>query len=245
MSTMGPEDRERFARRDEVEAATSSRPAVHGEHTDERKTSAKAVAGGSLTEALCGAGTLVLAIIGLAGVLPGYLASIATIVFGVALLAHGSAIAARYSRLTHETAPFELDTRTELGGGMGALLLGGAAGIVLGILAVLGLIPATLIPTAVILYGASLLIGSAASIDLSTLGEPHVGGRFAHDTRRATVAATGTQALAGIAAIVLGILVLIGLAPLALTFVALIVLGGAVLLTGSALSTRMVGVLRR
>src|SRR5262249_29251602 len=87
MATMGPEDRERFARREE-----STVVPVRPEPEPERQKSIKVVAGGSITEAICGAAVVVLAIIGLAGVLPGTLASIATIAFGVALLAQGSAI---------------------------------------------------------------------------------------------------------------------------------------------------------
>jgi hypothetical protein len=55
---------------------------------------------GSLAEAVCGAATVVLAIIALTGTLPGELASFATIVFGAALIAHGGAIAARFRELT-------------------------------------------------------------------------------------------------------------------------------------------------
>src|SRR5262249_28083397 len=134
MATTGPEDRERFTRRGE----------------SEREKSIKVLAGGSMTEALCGAGTVVLALLGLAGIMQGMLASIATIVFGVALLAQGGAIAARFSRLVHETQPYEWNTRTELGGGMSAEFLGGGAGLVLGVLGLLGVATSVLIPIAVI-----------------------------------------------------------------------------------------------
>jgi hypothetical protein len=138
---MGPEDRERFARRDEgtVVSSVSRREPEH-------EKSVKVVAGGSITEALCGAAVVVLAIIGLAGTFPGYLASIATIAFGVALLAQGSALAARHTRLLHEALPHEWETRAELGGGMGAEFLAGGAGVVLGILGLLGIGTAVLVP---------------------------------------------------------------------------------------------------
>ncbi|WP_437763354.1 hypothetical protein WME77_35735 [Sorangium sp. So ce764] len=83
--------------------------------------------GGSFAEVLCGAATIVLAIIGLTGILPGELTSIATIVFGAALIAHGGAIASRFGALTRATPPVEWDTRGELGGGLGAELVCGAA----------------------------------------------------------------------------------------------------------------------
>lgn len=237
MSTMGPEDRERFARRVE---------AVPTEPVQERQRSIKVVAGGLITEAICGAATVVLAIIGLAGggSLPGYTASIATIVFGVALLAQGGSIAARYQQLLRETVPAEWETRTEIGGGMGAEMLGGAAGVVLGILGLLGIATALLIPIAVIVFGGTLLLGSAATADVGSLGA--VGSeRFAHVARQASVAASGTQVLVGVAGVVLGIIALIGVDTATVSLVALLVMGAAGLLTGTALSSRMVSAIRR
>src|SRR5262249_45281906 len=157
----------------------------------------------------------------------------------------GSAVASRFRHLIRETAPYELDTRTELGGGMGAEIIGGAAGVVLGILALVGLAPAVVLPIAVIVFGASLLLGSGATADLSTLSVGPRHERFAQVARQATVAASGVQALIGVSAIVLGILALVGLDPLALTLVALLVLGAGVLLSGSAVSTRMAALMRR
>jgi hypothetical protein len=237
MSTMGPEDRERFARRVE---------AISTEPVQERQRSIKVVAGGSITEAICGAATVVLAIIGLTGggSLPGYTASIATIVFGVALLAQGGSTAARYQQLLRETVPAEWETRTEIGGGMGAEMLGGAAGVVLGVLGLLGLGTAALIPIAVIVFGGTLLLGSAATADIGSLGA--VGSeRYAHVARQASVAASGTQVLVGVAGVVLGIIALIGVDTAIVSLVALLVMGAAGLLTGTALSSRMVSAMRR
>lgn len=242
MATMGPEDRERFARREESVSPISG---VRRDLEPEREKSVKVVAGGSITEALCGAATVVLAIIALAGTLPGYLASIATIVFGVALIAQGGAIASRYRHLLRETAPYEWDTRTELGGGMGAELFGGICGIVLGILGLIGLGTAVLLPIAVIVFGGAILLGSGATADLSTLGLGVQHERFAHIARQASMASAGTQALVGIGAIVLGILALVGLDTVTLTLVGLLVLGGSVLLSGTAVSSRMAAVIRR
>jgi hypothetical protein len=242
MATMGPEDRERFARREE----SMGMPSIsRREPEPEQEKSIKVVAGGSVTEAICGAGAVVLAIIGLAGTLPGYLASIATIVFGVALLAQGGAIAARYSRLLRETTPHEWDARAELGGGMGAEFLAGGAGVVMGILGVLGIGTPTLIPIAVIVFGGALLLGSGSTADLSTLTMSGPHGRVAQISRQAAVAASGAQVLVGVAAIVLGIIALVGVDPVPVTLVALLVLGASVLFTGTALTGRMAGLLHR
>ena len=229
MSTMGPDERERFARQ------------------PEREKTIKVVAGGSITEAICGAAVVVLAIIGLAstGSLVGYMASVATIAFGVALLAQGGAIAARWSKLLRETMPSEWGTRTEIGGGMGAEFLAGGAGVVLGILGLLGIATATLIPIAIIVFGGALLLGSGATVELGNISADGPQERFADLSRQATAASSGAQVLLGIAAIVLGIIALVGIDPVVVTLVALLVLGASVLFTGTAASGRMASVMRR
>jgi hypothetical protein len=239
MATMGPEDRERFAREERTVV-----PSFRREPEPERLRSIKVAAGGSITEAICGAATVVLAIIGLAGTLPGYMASVATIAFGVALLAQGGAIAARYAHLLRDTAAHEWEHHADVGGGMGAEMLAGAAGIVLGILGLLGIGTATLIPIAVIVFGGALLLGNAAAADLGSTA-PGASTTFAHVARQATAAASGAQVLLGIAAIVLGIIALVGIDPLLVTLVGLVVVGASVLLSGAAVSSRMASVLRR
>jgi hypothetical protein len=237
MANMGPEERERFARREEGATSVS-----HREIEPERQRAIKVVAGGSVVEGLCGAATVVLAILGLADMWPGYMASIATITFGVALLAQGGTLAARYSRLLREATPYEWDSRTE-SGGMGAEFLAGGAGVVLGILGILGIGTATLIPIAVIVFGAALLLGSSAAVDVGTLGGANE--RFTHAVRQATTAASGAQVLVGISAIVLGIIALVGVETVAVTLVALLVIGASVLFSGAAISSRVASVMRR
>jgi hypothetical protein len=239
MTMRGPEDRERFARREEPGVPlTSART--------EQRASARVVAGGSLTEAVCGAATVILAIIALAGAAPRYFAPVAAIVFGVALIAHGGAVAARMRELFYEeAAPSERTARVELGGGMGAELIGGVAGVVLGILALIGIAPSALIGVAVLVFGGALLLGSGETAELGAFGESAVHQRLAHAAYEASKAAAGVQALAGAGAIVLGILALVGLAPMELALVALLVLGSAVVLSGSAVSSRMASVIRR
>ena len=238
MSTIGPEDRERFARR-EVETPYVSRRETETEQTK----SIKVVAGGSATEAICGIGAVVLAILGLAGLVPGYMAAIATITFGVALLAQGGAIAARWSKLIHETG-YEVDQRAELGGGMGAEVAGGAAGVVLGILALIGMATSTLVAIAVIVFGGALLLGSGATADLSTISTASAHERLAHTVRQATIAASGAQVLLGVGSIVLGIIALVTV-DITVSLVALIVVGASALFSGGALSGRMAALMRR
>src|SRR5262249_49092212 len=131
---------------------------------------------GATTEAIGAAAAIVLAIIALAGALPVPLMSIATIVLGAALLMDAAAIGARSYGLTHASWSDEpRDARIELGGGLSAGLLAGIAGVVLGILALLGLAPVSLCSVALIVFGGGMLLGSAAKGRLTSLVSAHHG----------------------------------------------------------------------
>jgi hypothetical protein len=208
-------------------------------HNESRAKAFEFLGGGSLAESVAGAGAMILAIVALSGVEVMYLAAIATIAMGAALLFEGAAIAAEYSRLISSSG--DTMSTLELGGGVTAESLGGIAGVVLGVLALLHVAPLTLMAIAVIVFGGTLIVATAANLRLKDL---RLDGRRldprAHRTARAFVAATaGTQVLVGIGALVLGIIALQGIAPLTLAAIALLGLGAAVLLSGSALGAEM------
>jgi hypothetical protein len=212
----------------------------------EERPMARLVAGGSLTEAIAGLAAAALAIIALAGALPGYLAAIAAIAVSVALLAQGSAAAARWARLVSETSSNgELDPRGEIGSAISGEILGGAAGLVLGILALVGVAPYVLIPVTLLAFGGALLVGTGASVDLVTSRGVSGASRFERGARDLTVASSGTRMLIGIATIILGILALIGIDPLTLSLVGLLAVGASIFFSGSAVSSRVLGLLRR
>jgi hypothetical protein len=203
------------------------------------ETSVGVLAGGSTVEAVGGAAALVLAILGLAAVLPETLAAVATIAIGVALLAEGTAIAARYAKILAGTELGRIGA-AELGGGMSAEFLGGAAGIVLGLLALLGVASMTLEAVAAIVFGGALLFGSAATSKLDALASRSEARTAA---REAVVAASGAEVMVGLGSAVLGILALVGLAPATLTLVALLGVGTAIVLSGTAITARMAALL--
>lgn len=234
---------EHVDRRDVILDRTGRGP-MRPDREEERKI-ARAIASGSLTEAIAGLAAAALAILGLAGVLPGYLAAIATIAVGVALLAQGGAAAARWSRIAAHTPGEEWDPRGEIGSGVNGEILGGAAGLVLGILALIGLAPQILIPAALLAFGGAMLVGTGATVDLGASRASVGSARFDRSSRDATLAASGTQMLIGITAIVLGILALIGVDPLTLSLVGLLASGASILFSGSAVSSRVLGLLRR
>jgi hypothetical protein len=179
----------------------------------------------SLPELVAGLAVIVLTILGLASVSPAFLVEIATIVFGVGLLLYGSATLSQMSRLFVDNGA--ADAAAGVSGGWSIVLLSGAAGIVLGILALLGVSSIQLVAIAVIAFGASLLISSNANMRLRILlGATATSNSPIERLVRDTAADTaGLQTMTGLSAIVLGILALSGFAPTTLVLVALLGLG--------------------
>ena len=127
------------------------------------QTQVRVAAGGSLLEAFGAIATMALAIVALAGIWSPTMAGIATIVAGAATIMEGGAWSMR--RQWSPTA--ELTETNE--GGMGADFVGGIAAVVLGILALLGIATASLIPIAVLVLGATNLFSGRVFIGLGAL----------------------------------------------------------------------------
>ena len=178
-----------------------------------------------------------------------WLAGIATIVFGVALLIQGGTMLTEYTRMSSPVGASMISEETGSGGGLTALFLVGIGGVVLGVLALLGIAAQTLIPVAVIAFGAGMLLSSNSVWHLYRWKQyshrigatrPVSGGEVL-----ASEAAAGSaviQCLAGLAAGILGILSVTGTAnATVLALIGLLVLGATVLLTGSSLSAMVMG----
>lgn len=200
----------------------------------------RTLAGGSIVEAVGGAAGLVLAILGLATVLPEVLAAIATIAIGVALLAEGAALAERYTRMV-AAGDMSRVSAAELGGGTSAEFVAGGAGIVLGLLALLGVAPMTLTAVAAVVFGGALLLGSGATWRLPAIPSD----QDEADTGREVLGASaGAQVLVGLSSAVLGIISLVGIAPETLVLVALLSVGASVVMSGTAITALVTRMLR-
>jgi len=132
---------------------------------------------------------------------------------------------------------------------LSALFLVGFAGIVLGVLALLGVYSGVLTAVAAIAFGAALVISSSAVWQLLT--SRSVAARFQARSPMLRIMASevaagssGLQAMAGLAVIVLGILAVAGIFTQNLTLIAFLVAGAAIVLTGSSLSGTMTGFMR-
>ncbi|HXW71078.1 MAG TPA: hypothetical protein VEK34_06535 [Methylocella sp.] len=203
-------------------------------------------------DAIGGMATVVLAIIGLAGIRPGLFISIAVIVFGVALLIQGGTMLSEYVQITMPSGRNRMQVSGAGGGeNLATVFLAGAAGVILGILSVLAIRPEILTSISIIAFGAATLLSSASVGQLGLLKQAAVAADEEGTANAAsqaismqvTSATAGVQALAGLAVAILGILALVGVGvdSAVLILAALIVAGCAIVLTGGALTSSMVG----
>jgi hypothetical protein len=81
---------------------------------------------------------------------------LSVIVIGAALLFEGGAIATRPSRLLQSKSKTGIDAG-ELGGGISTEFFGGAAGLTLGILVVVDVVPIQLVAIAVLIFITAIL----------------------------------------------------------------------------------------
>jgi hypothetical protein len=214
-------------------------------YSSESSASGETATYGGFVDALGGIATIVLAVIALSGVKADILLSIATIVFGAALLIQGGAMLSEFAQIE---ATAEIPTSSS-GAGLSGLFLVGVAGIVLGVLALLGVHALILTSVAVIAFGGALIVSASAVWQLLT--SRSIASRFQNRGSMLTAIASdvaagssGVQGMAGLAVIVLGILAVSGTYSLALTLVALLVAGAALVMTGSTLSGTMIGFMR-
>lgn len=218
-----------------------TRPAG-GESVQEEETAAKVVASGSYVAGLCGLGAVVLTILGLSGMSPTPLCSVAVICAGAGLVFEGGAISAKYHDII-AAAGGGKKKATEVESGMSSEMLGGIAGIVLGILALIGMVPIVLIEVSAIVFGATLLAASGSQRSLNQMRNPGYADPHAEHVAQEMVAtSTGADVLIGLGAIVLGILGLVGIASHSgpvLALVAILAVGVAELFSGGAISKRM------
>jgi hypothetical protein len=218
-------------------------------YTETSSAPAEAAAYGGLADAIGGIATIVLAIIALSGVHPEVILPIAVIVFGAALLIQGGTMLSEYASIIFPAGAAGASTEQMGVGSLSTLFMVGVAGIVLGILALLGIEAGILSAIAVIAFGSGLLLSSNAVRSLYMMqssanrsGAPRAGTELLAGEMASGSA--GVQMLAGLAAIVLGILAVVGIKTDILLLAALIVLGATVILTGSALSGLVVGFMR-
>ena len=206
----------------------------------------KTVLGGSIAEGFLSGVALVLTLIGLSGIYAAYMLPIATIAIGAAFLVEGVAISSRFSRLLAETSRDRLE-RAEFSAGLTSEFLGGAAGLVLGVLSLLGVYTMVLIPVALIVFGVTLLLNSGLTARLNALESEasDESRRFKKIAHEAMTASAGSELMLGIGGVALGIIAISGILVATLSLVGMLIISVSAFATGAAATTRMLSVSRR
>ncbi len=191
---------------------------------------------GLLSEGAAGIATIVLAVIALAGTAATALASIVTIVIGVGLMAQAFNSAAERSKAILASSVSTAQS-AEVGGEVMVYASTGITGIVLGILALVGINAAHLVPAALIVFGGALLLSGAIEMVPRTVpvASP-TGGPVQIVSYPGSAATGGLEIMVGIAAIVLGILALIFMSSWVLVLVGFIAIGAAMLMVSATFS---------
>ena len=209
------------------------------------KTSVDTVYRGSIAEGFASGVAFVLTLLGLSGIMSELMLPLAVIAVGVAFLLEGLAISARFSTLLAATSSDRME-RTEFGVGVTAEFLGGISGAVLGILALVKIAPVILMPAALIVYGITLMLSSGATHRLNAIeveGSEETT-RFKKIAHEAMSVSTALELVLGLGAVVLGILAVLGTYGAALSLAGMLVVSVAGLLTGAAVTSRMMGLFR-
>ena len=215
------------------------------------RTPEAAAAFGGVMDAIGGIATAVLAIIGLSGWRPELLAGVATIVFGAALLIQGGTLLSEYSHVFTPAGALQTASDAFSGDGLAVMFPVGIAGIVLGILALLGVASFALTSISIIAFGAALMLSAQSvrrlyhmqaeqrrmSVSISSVRE-FLAGEMASGS-------AGIQFLTGLATVVLGIIAVAGMHNELLTLVALLIVGLTNIISGSALSGLVLSFMRQ
>ncbi len=208
-------------------ATLAERPFVHRAET---------LTGGASAEVIGGIGAIVLAILGLAHVAPDIVIPIASIVVGAAFVLESGAMAVEYSRLVgvleagqHEEAGF---------GGLSIKVLAGFVGIVLGVLALIGLSPMVLTSVSAVVFGTALTLSGPMAVDFEAL-EEGTAKRPQPVMRGLAAASVAVQMVSGLGVTIMGILALTGLHATTLVLVSLLVLGLGILVNGPAMNGKL------
>ena len=208
----------------------------------------RSVGGRTMSEGVFGVIAIILGIVGLAFAASRadvmlYLDAVAGIALGVSLIAVGAALAASYGRVLSRVEGADASGGSMAGTSMDGFL--GAAVVILGILALLHIVPWVLIPVQVILIGAGMVFNGAASVRLANIEAEFTESRAAvrRVLEEVVFATASVRMVAGVAVMILGILSVVGTEQTILTLVAMLVAGTALLLNSTSLSSRMLGVL--
>ncbi|MEW5894198.1 MAG: hypothetical protein AB1650_00325 [Candidatus Omnitrophota bacterium] len=205
-----------------------------------------AVGSGSIIESIIGMGAVILSILGLLDIYPVIMLSISTILIGAALLIKGSSVASKMESVVAGEPEMSKKALSQLNTGITSETIAGITGIALGILAMAGMSPQMMIGSAAIVYGAGLIFGSGIDFRLNALNlmNPVHSPQIKRVAEQAVTASADAEIFIGIAAVALGIMSVINIAPLVLQLISMLAIGSILFLTGLSLWSRVFNVFR-
>lgn len=189
----------------------------------------------SVFDAVAGIVVVSLSILGLADIGPRTMAALACIGVGAAVVFEGLGVVRRYRRVAASHGKPE---NAEIRGAMLAQVAGGGVGLVLGLLALVGVEPLAFSAIASIVFGASLILGTGAEIEVDSATA--FGGQTGRVIRDAVIAASGARLLVAVASVTLGVLAVFGVETLTLLLAASLLLGVGLLLGSVSSADRSV-----
>ncbi|HXK59122.1 MAG TPA: hypothetical protein PLP42_04435 [Acidobacteriota bacterium] len=201
----------------------------------EQRRTAQFLTEGSIAQSLAGAVAIVTAVLALRGVARQHLAPATELAASAALLFEGGAMVAKNAPILSSLRE-DLWSSFDLASGMTAESMAGLSGLILGVLALLGVAPLTLLSVALMISASGLMLGSAATSRL-------VRSRVVRDDHRKIYRlvslAAAMQLLIGLGGVILGIAALEGTAALVLVLAGFLALGASSLLTGLSLTMEL------
>ncbi|MBV8771275.1 MAG: hypothetical protein JO166_02925 [Deltaproteobacteria bacterium] len=195
----------------------------------------------ALGETTGGIALIVLTILALAKVDPMLLNAIAVIVAGVALLIEDGVLTGQFGGMIARV-PADRAGAGPTADRITAGTLAGVSGVVLGILAILGIASVVLTAAAIIIFGAAVLFDFSARARTAALRT--MSGESSEQSVRIAFAAPGINSsamLVSLALITLGILALAGLVSSILVTVGLLGFGGYLFLQNAAMAGSFLG----
>jgi hypothetical protein len=222
-----------------------NQPLPHFRMSEQAERATKAIGTTTGMEMIGSGAGIVLSILGLVGIIPPVLAAIALIVLGVSLFLESAAVATHARAIEQDVA---LDPRVHaMHSGLSLTAIAGVAVAVLGILTLLGIVPDILLGAGVITLGAAAVLSSGESERIGNLtmvkAKEAAGAEPGSYAITAPAAHSGLVVLAGVGAIVLGILALLGVNPLTLELVGMLAVSSAMFLSTAALAGGMAKIL--
>jgi hypothetical protein len=183
---------------------------------------------------------VILALVAMGNILPRFMIPLSIVAISVAFLSRGGSIAARFPDLLPETSRQRSDV-SKLGVGLSVEMAGGIIAGILGILALLNIMPLVFAPAALLVFGITMIVASGVVFWFDSLmtGRPGEYGAHGVTGHEMIMASGGLEFVLGLAAFVLGIMSLAGISSVLMTNVGLLSVGFSELITGTAMSARM------